>query len=106
MSVAFKHPAALGIIFGLVLGKPLGITFFTFVGSKLFNAPLFGGVTWMHILGAGMLGGIGFTMSIFIAGLSFPAGQLVEISKIGIISGSLLSAIFGLSTLFIVSRPR
>ena len=106
MSLAFRHPAALGIIFGLVLGKPLGITIFTFVGSKLFNVPLFGGVTWLHIIGAGMLGGIGFTMSIFIAGLSFPTGPLVEVSKIGIISGSIISAILGLVTLTLMSRNR
>lgn len=106
MSAAFRHSASLGIILGLVVGKPLGITIFTYVGSKLFKTPLFGGVTWVHIIGASMLGGIGFTMSIFISGLSFPAGSLVDISKIGIIFGSMLSAIIGLVTLNLTARKR
>ena len=106
ISLAFQHSASLGIIWGLVLGKPLGITIFTFAGSKLFKVRLFGGLTWLHIIGTSMLGGIGFTMSIFIASLSFPPGALVEVSKIGIIIGSLLSAILGLVTLIITSRYR
>ena len=58
------------------------------------------------LIGAGMLAGIGFTMSIFIAGLSFPTGPLVEVSKIGIISSSIISAILGLVTLTLMSRNR
>jgi len=88
-----------GIVLGLVLGKPVGIFLFTFLTVKLVNAPLMGGVKWRHIFGASMLGGIGFTMSLFISGLSFPEGQMTEIAKLGIILGSLISGVMGLIVL-------
>jgi len=88
-----------GIVLGLVLGKPIGIFLFTFLTAKLVNAPLMGGVKWRHILGASMLGGIGFTMSLFISGLSFPDGQMAEIAKLGIILGSLISGVMGIIVL-------
>jgi len=90
------HPVTMGIILGLVLGKPLGIFFFTYMASRIFRAPLISGVRWSHILGASMLGGIGFTMSLFISGLSFTSVQLLELSKLGILLGSLISGGIGL----------
>jgi len=80
----------------LFIGKPLGI------GIASYLAVCFGGATtplqvrWAHIIGAGMLGGIGFTMSLFISGLSFADVQFLNYSKLGILSGSVLSAISGL----------
>ncbi|MFH1217155.1 MAG: Na+/H+ antiporter NhaA [Pseudomonadota bacterium] len=94
-----QHHATMGVILALVIGKPAGITLFTFLASKLLKAPLSGGVTWLHIIGAGMLGGIGFTMSIFISGLSFQSTELIDMTKIGIIIGSLISAILGIGIL-------
>ena len=99
MSVAVIHPVTLGIILGLVLGKPIGISLFTYFAFKAFKAPLPSGVCWTHIIGASMLGGIGFTMSLFISGLSFPPGDFSEFSKFGIIVGSLLSGVMGLGLL-------
>jgi NhaA family Na+:H+ antiporter len=62
------------------------------------------GVTWLSIFGGGLLGGIGFTMAIFIAGLALE-GQLLNHAKIGIMTGSLLSAILGMAILLTL-RPR
>jgi Na+:H+ antiporter, NhaA family len=90
------HPVALGIMAGLILGKVLGISLFSrlVVGLKLAELPV--GVTWKHIYGAGLLAGIGFTMSIFISGLAFESIELQQIAKIGIFGASIISAIAGL----------
>lgn len=100
---AIIHPITLGVFLGLVIGKPVGIFSFTFGASRLLKSPLSAGVTWMHILGASMLGGIGFTMSIFISGLSFGQDQFIELSKVGVIAGSLVSGILGLGILALVA---
>ncbi|MFZ5766283.1 MAG: Na+/H+ antiporter NhaA [Thermodesulfobacteriota bacterium] len=94
-----QHHATLGVIVALVIGKPLGISLFSFLAAKLLKAPLASGMNWLHVIGAGMLGGIGFTMSIFISGLSFQTPELIDMTKIGIIIGSLLSALFGVGVL-------
>jgi len=106
ISRALSEPVTLGIILGLVLGKPLGILLFTYVAFKSFSAPLPSGASWRHILGAGMLGGVGFTMSLFISGLSFGPGPLAQLSKLGIITGSLISALLGLAVLLLGNRFR
>lgn len=103
---AITHPVTLGIATGLLVGKPLGISLFTYLAYKTLKAPLPAGVSWSHIIGAGVLGGIGFTMSLFISGLSFPTAQLVELSKLGIIMGSMLSGIVGLVLLAFGSISR
>jgi NhaA family Na+:H+ antiporter len=99
LTKAILHPVTLGIFLGLVLGKPIGIFLFTYLASRIFKAPLVSGVSWGHILGASMLGGIGFTMSLFISGLSFPSAQFLELSKLGIILGSVVSGALGLMVL-------
>jgi NhaA family Na+:H+ antiporter len=97
---SFVHqPLTLGITLGLFLGKPLGISIFAFLAVKLGLAVLPGSVKWSHIIGAGMLGGIGFTMSLFISGLSFVSPELLNYAKLGILSGSILSAIAGITFL-------
>jgi hypothetical protein len=78
MFTAIRHPVTLGVMFGLVFGKPLGIVSFTYLGSKLLQAPLLHGIKWSHIAGVGLLGGIGFTMSLFISGLSFTSAQVSD----------------------------
>lgn len=96
MPQAFFHPVALGVTLGLSFGKPLGIVLFTWMAVKFFRLPMIDEVNWMHILGIGFLGGIGFTMSLFISALSFSDPVLHEYAKIGIILGSVLASVFGL----------
>lgn len=98
------HPVSLGIISGLVIGKPLGILVFTFLSVKILRTDLLAGVYWHHLIGAGILAGIGFTMSLFISGLSFSSPEIVDIAKLGIIVGSLVSALAGLTFLLYCSR--
>lgn len=89
---------SLGIMMGLTLGKPIGIFLFCAVAVQIKTASLPSDVKWKHILAAGMLAGIGFTMSIFITILAFPDPTIVVSSKVAILVASLLSAIIGLST--------
>ena len=89
---------SLGILMGLTLGKPIGIVLFSALAVQFKTASLPSGVAWKHILAAGMLAGIGFTMSIFITILAFPDPAIVVSSKIAILVASLLSAIIGLFT--------
>lgn len=88
-------PLSLGIVLGLLLGKPIGITFFTYIGmkTKLFKLP--NDVTLKDIFGLSFLCGIGFTMSLFINGLAFSDPVLVDSSKLGIFIGSIASAVAG-----------
>ncbi len=97
---------ATGTAFGLVFGKAIGIFLFSFLAVKLKLAVLPSSVRWMHVLGIGLLGGIGFTMSLFIANLAFPSGSHLDAAKIGIIGGSLVSAILGWIVLMLVSSTR
>ena len=92
---ALFSPISLGIIIGLFLGKQFGIFIFSFVAVKLKLASLPEGINWKNIYGAGILAGIGFTMSLFIAGLAFDNPALLDLSKIGVLTGSLLSGILG-----------
>ena len=86
----------LGIIAGLVIGKPLGITFFSWASVKLGIGKMPKHASWMHIIGVGMLGGIGFTMSIFIALLSFSGKELIlSEAKFSILTASVTSGILG-----------
>ena len=89
------HPNTFGIVLGLVVGKPLGILLFSFIGVNAGFCVLPKKLKWPHILGAGMLGGIGFTMSIFITILAFKDPEIIIFSKIAILIASVLSGIFG-----------
>lgn len=89
-------PNGLGILGGLVVGKPLGIALASFVAVSLGLGRLPPDIGWRHIVGAGFLGGIGFTMSIFIANLAFPeAPDFVNASKMAILLASLFAGILG-----------
>jgi NhaA family Na+:H+ antiporter len=90
------QPLPMGITLGLFIGKPLGVALFSFLAVKTGIAVLPAEVRWSHIIGAGMLGGIGFTMSLFVSGLSFVSPELLNYSKLGILLGSILSAAAGL----------
>ena len=85
----------LGVALGLCLGKPVGITLASLAAVGLRLGQLPAGVTWRHIHGAAWLGGIGFTMSLFIATLAFPSHEVLDHAKIGIIAGSIVSAVVG-----------
>ncbi len=95
MVTHLSDPIALGVIFGLVVGKPVGIFLFSWLSVTTGLSQLPAGTRFRELAGLGMLGGIGFTMAIFIALLAFrDPGQIVE-AKIAILVASLLSGIFG-----------
>jgi Na+:H+ antiporter, NhaA family len=89
---------SLGIMAGLVVGKPIGIFLFSWLAVQFKMAALPQQVNWRHVLAAGMLGGIGFTMSIFITLLAFPDEPTIVSSKIAILLASLVAALLGLFT--------
>jgi NhaA family Na+:H+ antiporter len=100
----FADPVALAVMAGLVVGKPLGILLLSWLVVKLFLRRLPEGLRWGALLGGGFLVGIGFTMALFIADLALE-GPLLSAAKVGIIGGSVLSAIAGMVVL-IVSLPK
>lgn len=89
------HPVSLGVVAGLVLGKPLGITAFVWLAVRGGLAALPAELTWRHIWGMGWLGGIGFTMSLFISHLAFDTNPFLQIAKVGILAGSIVSGFIG-----------
>lgn len=98
-------PLGLGIILGLLVGKPLGITLVSWIAVKLRMCTLPDKASWMHIIGVGLLAGIGFTMSIFIALLSFTGQELLMAeAKFSVLVASLLSGLAGAFMLAMVSR--
>jgi NhaA family Na+:H+ antiporter len=88
---------------GLLIGKPLGIALFTLAGVRLMKIELPQGVNGHHVIGAGCLGGIGFTMSLFIGGLTFTDPAMIAFTKLGILGGSLLAALAG--AIVLLFRP-
>jgi Na+:H+ antiporter, NhaA family len=92
---ALTNPVALGIVLGLVVGKQVGIGLFAWLAVKLGVSELPEGVGWRHIYGAGLLAGIGFTMSLFITDLAFDDDVLTEAAKLGILVASLISGAVG-----------
>ena len=94
-SLSLGHPVCLGVLLGLVLGKQIGITFFSYVSVRFGWAHLPTGVRWKQIYGIAALGGIGFTMSMFISALAFPAGLLLTEAKLGILVASVVSGAVG-----------
>ena len=96
-----SSPVLYGVFFGLLLGKPIGIVLFSWLTVKFKIADLPSHCNWMHMLGAGILGGVGFTMAIFVANLAFPDPVLVADAKLGILSASLVAGIVGFIFLYI-----
>lgn len=96
---------SIGIMAGLVVGKPVGILFFCALLVYLFKVKLPLNVTWKHLLGAGILAGIGFTMSIFISNLAFSDPELVSYSKVAVLIGSLIATVIGLLVIFTTTKP-
>ncbi|MEO1264534.1 MAG: Na+/H+ antiporter NhaA [Pseudomonadota bacterium] len=104
--VDFVQPVSLAIIVGLVLGKPIGVLGFSWFAVRSGLALLAPALSWPFILAGSFLTGIGFTMSLFIAGLAFDSSVL-NAAKLGILGGSALSAILGISLLiWLILRMR
>jgi NhaA family Na+:H+ antiporter len=94
------QPAAMGVLLGLVVGKQAGVFGATYAAVRFGAAVLPGGVTWRHVHGASLLAGIGFTMSLFIAGLTYGEGTQPHVeAKLGILSASLICALAGMAVL-------
>lgn len=99
-------PLGLGIIAGLFIGKPLGVLLFSFVSVKAGFSRLPSRAGWHHIAGLGLLAGIGFTMSIFIALLSFGDAALQTEAKFSILVASALAGVAGFGYLSVLKRPQ
>lgn len=102
---SITHPINYGIMAGLVIGKPLGIIAFCYLLIQMKWGKLPNGVNWRQMTGIGMLAGIGFTMSIFIATLAFTTPDIQNLAKLSILLASLLSVIFGSLVLYF-SHPK
>ncbi|SEA64207.1 sodium/proton antiporter, NhaA family [Arachidicoccus rhizosphaerae] len=89
------NPVSLGVSFGLVAGKFIGVLLFTWVMVRLGRASLPNRASWKHIVGVALLAGVGFTMSLFITGLAFTDSQMIDEAKYGILLASLLSGVLG-----------
>ncbi len=85
-----------GIVFGLVLGKPVGLFGAAWLAVRAGLADLPQGVTWRHMAGVGVLAGIGFTMSLFIAALAFAQPEVLAMAKLSILVASLIAGCAGL----------
>lgn len=104
MGSVFTDPVLYGVLFGLLLGKPIGIMLMSFIVVKTKLASLPENVNWMHMLGAAILGGVGFTMAIFVANLAFVDETHIAIAKLGILSASLLAGVLGFLFLMLQAR--
>lgn len=93
-------PVSVAVATGLTFGKPIGICLFSWIAVRFMGARLPSGVSWLSMIGAGCLAGIGFTMSIFITGLAFTDESLLVSGKLGTLVGSAVSAAFGLGILY------
>ncbi|MFW9993378.1 MAG: Na+/H+ antiporter NhaA [Candidatus Odinarchaeota archaeon] len=98
------HPVSLGIIAGLVIGKPLGITLFAYLATRIGIAELPREISWFQFISTSFLAGIGFTMSLLIATAAFADPELINVAKIGILAASLLASVIGFA-LLIRSSP-
>ena len=95
LEAAATSSITLGVALGLLLGKPIGIVAFAWLAAKTRLAAPPSGVSWRQIFGASWLCGIGFTMSLFIAGLALGEGDILDLAKIGTLAASLAAGILG-----------
>ncbi|GGH63645.1 NhaA family Na+:H+ antiporter [Filimonas zeae] len=105
MPGALLTPLGLGIVVGLLVGKPLGILLVSWLGIKTGISHLPQQATWRHMLGTGLLAGIGFTMSIFMALLSFEDAHVIAQAKFAVLCGSVISATVGYFILKTTRQP-
>ena len=93
-NIKLEYPLILGIVVGLVVGKPLGIMSFTWLGTKLNITERPQGVDWLSVFSVSLLAGIGFTMSIFVSEIAFKGDlELIDISKISILAAAIISTV-------------
>src|SRR5580704_7774144 len=95
LKMAYSSSIALGILLGLLVGKALGITLFSFLAVKLKIAGMADGLTWRGIAGVGLLAGVGFTVALFISGLSFDDEPLIATAKVAVLVASLAAGSIG-----------
>ena len=98
-------PVPLGIALGLFVGKQVGVFGFAWLGVRMGLCRLPDGVSWVHVYGAGLLAGIGFTMSLFIGTLAFADPAMATGVRLGVLSGSLLSGVAGYLVLRLATAP-
>ena len=96
----------LGIIIGLAVGKVAGISLFTWLGQKAGVSAIHSSLKWKHIIGVGMIAGIGFTMSLFITNLAFSSPDMVKVSKISILIASFIAGLIGVLILLLTSQTK
>ena len=102
----FMQPVTLGILLGLFLGKQIGIMAITCVACRLKICSLPEGVTWPQYYGMALLTGIGFTMSLFIGTLAFTDVEMATPVRLGVLSGSFLSAVAGITILLLTTKKK
>ena len=95
LKLALSSPIALGVFLGLVVGKAVGVTAFSFLAVKSKIAVIADGLTWAGISGVGILAGVGFTVALFISGLSFEDEPSVATAKVAVLAASLAAGIIG-----------
>jgi NhaA family Na+:H+ antiporter len=102
---SFQDTIALGIVAGLVLGKPLGITLTTFLVTRLPGLRLDPSIRWVDLVGMAFVAGIGFTVSLLVGELSFGVGSASDDHvKVGVLAGSLIAAAIGAAILSVRNR--
>lgn len=99
-------PVLPGVMLGLLIGKPVGIMLLSFLTVKVKAASLPAGVTWGHMLGAAILGGVGFTMAIFVANLAYADPSHVATAKLGILLASLVAGVVGFLFLLVQAKRK
>jgi len=103
---AASSPVTLGVVVGLVVGKPVGILAASWLAVRAGWARLPDGVSWRHLLGLGAVAGIGFTVAIFVSGLAFDDPALDERARIGVLIASVVASLVGMATLRWAAAPR
>lgn len=106
MTHSLLSPESLGIFFGLLLGKPMGIFLFSILSVRWGIASLSSSINKTLLLGAGILGGIGFTMAMFVDNLAFTEAKQIDLGKISILIGSTTAAILGFLLLNAASKRK
>ena len=104
LATVTSSPVVLGVFCGLVFGKPIGIMLFSFITIKTKIAKLPEFVTWRHMFGASVLGGVGFTMAIFVANLAYTDAMLITEAKLSILVASTVAGIVGFVLLFLQAK--